>query len=58
MEDVNTKLLEMPLPYVVNETEMWRSPFLKELLLMRDQYLDNVLSKTELDNLIDFVCCK
>ena len=43
--------------YTTPVSESWRAPFLHELTGLRDGYASTDLTRAELNNIIDYVCC-
>ena len=50
-------IASIKIPQVTLENDCWRLDFLKELLGIRDNYLNTELSPAETAEIIDLVCC-
>ena len=55
IEEVNIDSIKMP--QVTLQADSWRVVFLKELLGIRDNFLNTELSPGEIAEMIDYVCC-
>ena len=55
MEDINIENISMPIK--LEERDSWRIPFLKELLSLRSGYGEVGISKTEMQDIINHLCC-
>ena len=55
IEEVNIDSIKMP--QVMLQADSWRLVFLKELLGIRDNFLNTELSPGEIAEMIDYVCC-
>ena len=55
IEEININSIKMP--QVTPQADSWRVVFLKELLGIRDNFLNTELSTEEIAEMIDYVCC-
>ena len=55
LEELDIKSIKMP--QVTSENDTWKIDMLKELLGIRDNYLDTELSPAETAEIINHVCC-
>ena len=55
MEDINIENISMPIK--LEERDSWRIPFLKELLSLRSGYGEVGISKNEMQDIINHLCC-
>ena len=55
IEDIDG--INLPMPYHMNDADMWRIPFVKELLSLRDGGGEVGFSDNEIQKVINYICC-
>ena len=55
VEDIDVKTISMP--EQTEEQEAWRVPFLKDLISLRDGKGGTDIPKTDIQDVINFICC-
>ena len=55
IEEVSVKNISMPIK--IDARDSWRLPFLKELLLLREENCNDGLSQMEIQSIINYICC-